>query len=57
MKQNMSMSLMYVECEDDCFKAEGTDKHELAEILRMHVETHHHMKLTKAEAEKSVKGC
>jgi len=48
---------MHAECEKDCFSIEGTNKKELAEMLRIYVKNQHGMKITEAEAEKKVMTC
>ena len=44
-------------CEEDGFMAKGTDKKELASILKTHVKKKHKMDMKSLEAEKMIKKC
>jgi hypothetical protein len=53
----LKKSMMYATCQDDCFSVEGTNKLELAQILKAHLHKQHGVEISDAEAERSVHLC
>ena len=53
----MKNNIMYAECQDDCFRVEGTNKKEISDVMKMHVKKMHNANITEKDARKMVKAC
>lgn len=45
------------ECPEDCFSVQGTSQKEIADMMKVHAKSKHHMKVSDAEAKRMVMPC
>lgn len=54
----MQNKMMYVQCPDDCFSVQGTNKDEIKDMMKMHIGSmHKDMKVTDKDIEKQITSC